>query len=424
VALFSIVATETSVLTFISVPGLAYREDWYFLQLALGYIIGRIGVSLFLLPQYFKHGVTSIYEVLGSRFGPAVQKTASALFLLTRVLADGVRFLATAVIVQVVTGWSLPLSVGVIGAVTLLYTLLGGIRTVVWVDAFQFVIYLLGALVCMAGLIWALNQPLGTTLQELVEGDKVRIFRFEGGVFTNPWHGVGAMIGGMLLSFASHGADHMMVQRVLTCGSLRSARFAMVGSGFFAFLQFTLFLFVGSLLYLFFSGEELEKDREFSTFIVCHVPVGIKGLLLAGVLSAAMSTLSSSINALASSTLMDWLRKRASLSLSRWVSGFWAVVLITMALVFDESDHAVVELGLKIASFTYGGLLGLFLLSRSKGRFRSSSLITGVAASLALVVSLNYAGLGWTWFIPAGVASMLAGTYAVEFGHRFLTPSR
>ena len=158
IAMLSIVATETSVLTFVSVPGLAYRGDWFFLQLALGYIAGRIAVSIFLLPRYFESGVTSIYEVIGQRFGPGIQKTASAMFLVTRVLADSVRFLATAVVVQVIFGWPLPSAVLVIGGVTLLYTLLGGIKAVVWVDSFQFVIYLLGAALCIGGILYAIEQ--------------------------------------------------------------------------------------------------------------------------------------------------------------------------------------------------------------------------------------------------------------------------
>ena len=130
VAMFSIVATETSVLTFISVPGLAYRGDWFFLQLGMGYILGRILVSIFLIPQYFKSGVMSIYEVIGEKFGTMVQKVASLTFLITRIFADGIRFLATAVIVQVVTGWSIELSVLIIGIVTVVYTLSGGIKTI------------------------------------------------------------------------------------------------------------------------------------------------------------------------------------------------------------------------------------------------------------------------------------------------------
>jgi SSS family transporter len=420
VAMFSIVATETSVLTFISVPGLAFREDWYFLQIALGYILGRIGVSLFLLPAYFKSGVVSIYEVLGRRFGPAIQKTASALFLVTRLLADGVRFLATAVIVQAVTGWTLPLAVAVIGGVTVIYTLLGGIRTVVWVDAIQFGIYLLGAVLSIAFLVHRLPGGLPASLGALHEEGKLKIFQVGTDFFGDPTLAVGAIIGGILLALAAHGVDHMMVQRVLVCRNLRTARMAMVGSGVFAFLQFGAFLLVGSFLYLFFQGEAPAQDREFSTFIVEHLPVGVRGLLLAGVLSAAMSTLSSSINALASSTLMDWLKKHATLSLSRIVSLGWAALLVSIALFFDESDTAVVVLGLQIASFTYGPLLSLFLLGKMKRAFNPAFLIVGLAGSLVAVLLLKQAGMAWTWFVAAGVLVNLA----ITLGLSWIIPSR
>ena len=326
VAMFSIVATETSVLTFVSVPGLAYRSDWFFLQLAMGYILGRVLVSIFLLPQYFKGNITSIYEVLGSRFGKPVQKTASGIFLITRLFADGVRFLATAVVVQVVTGWPIWVAVRIIGVVTMVYTLSGGIRTVLWVDSFQFVLYLAGGAIVI---FFILNSAQFSGWEPLLEAEKMQIFRFTtDNMFKDAWFFGSAFLGGILLSFASHGADYMMVQRVLTCGNLSSARKAMIGSGFFVFLQFAVFLLAGSLIWIYTGGVELTKDRELSTFIVNHLPVGVRGILLAGVLSAAMSTLSSSINSLASSTIHDWMRKNISLKRSMIVSGVWAILLI------------------------------------------------------------------------------------------------
>ena len=181
-----------------------------------------------------------------------------------------------------------------------------------------------------------------------------------------------------------------MVQRVLTCGNLSSARKAMIGSGFFVLLQFAVFLLAGSLIWIYMGGIAMDKDRELSSFIVNHLPVGVKGILLAGVLSAAMSTLSSSINSLASSTIHDWLKKEVSLKWSIIVSGVWAILLILIALIFDEGDTAVVVLGLKIASFTYGGLLSLFVLSRSSKTFSTKQLIIGLLGSLGIVFLLQY----------------------------------
>ena len=414
VAMFSIVATETSVLTFISIPGIAYRGNWLFLQLAIGYILGRILVSLFLLPQYFKLGVTSIYEVLGKKFGPEIQKVASAVFLITRILADGIRFLATAVIVQVVTGWSLPASVLVIGGVTLVYSLLGGIRTIVWIDSFQFVLYLAGGLISIIYILVNMEPSAGDAFVQLSEAGKLQILNFSGDFIHDPYLFISAVIGGMFLSFSSHGADYMMVQRVLGTKDLESGRKAMIGSGLFVFLQFGIFLLAGSLIYIYIGGVELVKDREFSTFIIEHLPIGVKGLLLAGILSAAMSTLSSSINSLASSTIIDWLKGEADLRKSRIVSGIWAIVLIGIALIFDEGDSAIVIMGLTIASFTYGGLLGLFLLSKLNQSFQPTSLILGLISSCLIVFYLKHIGLAWTWFILVSVVVNVGITIASE----------
>jgi SSS family solute:Na+ symporter len=414
VAMFSIVATETSVLTFISVPGLAYRDDWFFLQLALGYILGRILVSILLLPRYFESGISSIYEVVGQRFGPGMQKSASAVFLITRILADGIRFLATGVVVQVVTGWPLWVAVCIMGGVTLLYSLLGGIRTIVWIDSFQFVLYLAGALISIIYLVNHIQPDAWEAFRQIVSAGKTRIFHFDGMFLFDVRVAPGAILGGMILSLASHGVDHMMVQRALACRNLKSAQRAMIGSGVFVFVQFLLFLFVGSLIYIYFNGAAMKTDREFVTFIVNDLPVGLKGLLLAGVLGAAMSTLSSSINSLASSFMTDWWKRLASIRISQAVSLVFAIILTSVALVFDESDEAVVMVGLEIASFTYGGLLGLFLLARGKKKYHPASLVAGFAGSILTVFIIKNFGVAWTWFVAAGTAVNLLLAVSVE----------
>jgi len=414
VAMLSIVATETSVLTFISVPGLAYRDDWFFLQLAIGYIIGRVIVSLFLLPQYFKSGVNSIYEIIGHKFGPEIQKVASGVFLITRVLADGVRFLATAVVVQVITGWSLTLAVLVIGAVTLIYTLSGGIKTVVWVDSIQFILYLFGGFASIFILLNHIDQSLFEAISTLSGQGKLAIFNWQGDLFREPYLFISAVLGGALLSISSHGVDYMMVQRVLGTKDLDSAKKAMIGSGIIVFIQFGVFLLAGSLIFVLMGGVELERDREFTSFIVNYLPIGLKGVLLAGVLSAAMSTLSSSINSLASSTVTDWLGGNQSIQKSQIISLIWGLVLIGIALLFDESDSAIVIVGLQIASFTYGGLLGLFLLSKINRKFHPISLVTGLIASFLIVFYLNQIGIAWTWFIGVAVVVNFTVTHIVN----------
>ena len=414
VAMFSIVATETSVLTFISVPGLAYRGDWFFIQLAIGYIVGRILVSIILLPVYFKTGIVSIYEVIGLKFGNNFQKTASLIFLVTRVLADGVRFLATAVIIQVITGWSLFFAVLVIGMVTMIYTLSGGLKTVIWIDSVQFILYLLGGLISIFFAINYLDASIGSALASLQSIDKISVFNYSGSFFKDPYYFLSAIVGGIFLSFSSHGIDHMMVQRVLTTKNLRSAQKAMIGSGFVVLVQFVIFLFAGSLIYLLTNEVEIVKDREFTHFIANYLPIGVKGLLLAGVLSAAMSTLSSSINSLASSTVSDWLQKAKDINISRLVSLAWGAVLIFIALFFNETNTAIIIVGLEIASFTYGALLGLFLLSRFQRNFNPTSLALGLLSSLIIVFVLKSNGLAWTAYIGIAACSNIFIVFASD----------
>ena len=205
-----------------------------------------------------------------------------------------------------------------------------------------------------------------------------------------------------------------MVQRVLGTRDLSSAQKAMVGSGFFVAIQFIIFLFAGSLIFILFDGTVLEQDREFTTFIINYLPVGIKGLLLAGVLSAAMSTLSSSINSLSSSVINDWMGGNKTIKESQFVSFFWGIILILIALLFDESDSAIVIVGLQIASFTYGGLLGLFLLSRLDRNINKYSLILGLISSLLIVFYLKMIGLSWTWFILVSVLTNIFITILVQ----------
>jgi uncharacterized protein YbbC (DUF1343 family) len=211
------------------------------------------------------------------------------------------------------------------------------------------------------------------------------------------------LFGGALLSFASHGVDYMMVQRVLTCGTLNSARKAVIGSGLFVFIQFSIFLMVGSLIWVYNGGADIEKDRELSSFIVNSLPVGIRGILLAGVLSAAMSTLSSSINSLASSTIHDWFNKKITISKSILISAFWSIILIFIALFFDEGDTSIIVLGLKIASFTYGSLLSLFILALTKIKFSNSQLLIGLFSGIISVFIFQNLGFAWTWFIGVSV---------------------
>ena len=415
-AMLSIVATETSVLTFISVPGISYRGDWTFLQLALGYIVGRILVSIILLPIFFKYGITSIYEILEKKFNVHIQKLASLTFLFTRVMADGVRFLATAIIIQSITGWSIYESILLIGLITLIYTVLGGLKAVIKIDAFQFIIYLVSAVICIYFLMDLIPD---NSINYLYSSGKLKIFDFSGNILTNPFSFLSAFIGGCMLSFASHGSDYMMVQRVLATNNIVSARKAMIGSGIFVFIQFSLFLFVGSLIYLVTDCAMIEKDREITYVIKNILPIGFKGIVIAGVLSAAMSTLSSSINALSSSTLRDWFPNINSLKTSRFVALIWTLILISVAIAFNNVNNSLIIIGLKIASFTYGVLLSLFILSRL-GKFRTQNIVLGYLSGILIVFIFTKINIAWTFYILGSVFVNISVVLVLEKFHKYL----
>ena len=402
--MFSIVATETSVLTFISIPGIAYRGDWTFLQLAFGYIFGRILVSFLLIPLFFKHGVTSIYELLEKKFNVVIQRVASLTFLCTRIFADAVRFAAIAIIVQSITNLPITFSIIIVALVTFIYTVLGGLKTIIHIDAFQFFIYIISALICIVSLFIYIDLPIKNVMSELNSLNKFKLLDFSGDFLKNPFTFFSAFLGGTMLSFASHGADYMMVQRVLATKNIKSAKKAMIGSGIFVFFQFTLFLFIGSLIYIASSGLLINKDQEMSYVILNILPIGFKGVVLAGVLSAAMSTLSSSINSLSSSLIKDWLPNLNSVKSSRLVSFFWTIVLVFTALIFQNSNDAFVIVGLKIASFTYGSLLSFFILTKLRYKFNTVVILMGYLSGILTVFYFVKQDISWTFYIFGSVS--------------------
>lgn len=398
--LFSVVATETSTLTFISIPAVAYGGNLTFLQLTFGYIIGRIIVALWLLPGYVHGELTTAYQYLEKRFGSGMRKAASSTFIITRLLADGVRLFATAIPLAIIfrfagafNDWGdmgiYLLAISIIAVITLIYTFLGGIKAVIWMDVVQMVIYIGGALFALILLFGKLTVPVSEAFSMLGEAGKLTIFNFGGGLswsefIANPYVFWISIIGGAIFSVASHGTDQLIVQRLLATGSLKSSQKALIWSGIVASLQFGLFLFIGLILFVFYGGQSAAElglsttDEVFARFIVNHMPVGVTGLIVASLFAAAMSSLSSSLNALASSTTYDIIKPLSGsewddareLRVSRMVTIGWGIVLTGSAFLFtmlqlSGGDRpAIVELGLGIASYTYGGLLGIFVLGR------------------------------------------------------------
>jgi len=423
--LFSVVATETSTLTFISIPAVAYGGTLTFLQITFGYILGRTFVSLVLLPRYFKGKQTTAYEFLGQRFGPGMRTITSSTFMLTRLLADGVRLFASAIPIALIlrlAGFRAPdfqiylVAIGIIAAITMAYTFLGGIRAVVWMDVVQLAVYIGGAAVAVMILLSRLPDGL-TGAMDFSRGlGKLQLFDLGRGLsfkefIAQPYTLITALVGGGIFSIASHGTDHLIVQRLLATNDVRSGRKALIGSGIVVFFQFALFLFIGLLLFAFYKGASphgmglATMDEIFVKFITEEMPTGLSGLIIAAILAAAMSTLSSSINSLASATTMDLYKPRwgknssaaADLRISRIISIFWGVVITLSALVFtllQLQEHgsagrpAVVELGLGIASYTYGGLLGAFLLGLMTKRLDSKDAAVGFFCGLITLLFL------------------------------------
>lgn len=418
--MFSVVATETSALTVISVPGIAARGDLRFLQLALGYLIGRIAVAAWLLPGYFRGEQETAYARLESRFGSHTRRLASAVFMVIRSLGDSVRVFATAIPLAIVTGWNLAFSVVAVISVTLLYTWAGGLRAVVWVDLLQLVIYVLGACATLAVAVQVAGGP-EPLLSSARAAGKLRVLDFDFS-WSVPYTFAGAVLGGALLSAASHGTDHLIVQRLLATRNLASARRALVGSGVVVIAQFALFLLVGTALWAAGVDDGVSSgDELYPRFIVEYLPPGIAGLMVAGLLAAAMSTVSSSLNSLAAASTHDFYAPlsqrndpRHLLAVGRWMTVAWAVTLGIGALSLSNSEQPVVELALSIASITYGALLGTYILGGVSRRVAQRDVILAIvlASAVMLVVVLvkpgPVASLAWPWYVPLGTALTLA----------------
>ena len=420
--LLSIVAAETSAITVISVPGIGYAGDMTFLQLAFGYLLGRIGIAWLLLPAYAKGELQTAYQLLGGRWGPRARRTSSGVFMLTRAMADSVRIFATAIPLAVITGWSYPVSIVVLGAATLLYTYTGGLRAVVWMDVVQLAVYLAAG---AAALGVALHLAPGGLAAAAAAG-KLRVVDF-GVSLTAPYAFFTALVGGAMLSAASHGTDQLIVQRLLATRSLGEARRALVGSGVVVIAQFALFLLVGAAMWAAFpAARALRSDEVFPRFIVTHLAGGPAGLAVAGLLAAAMSTHASAINSLASATTNDFyapLAGRAGddahlLRVGRLFTLLWGTILVIGALLFRQREAPVVVVALSIASLTYGPLLGAFVLARFRRVGERDVVLALVAASVVMAVVV-FAGplaawlgrpamlvgmsrLAWPWYVPLG----------------------
>jgi SSS family transporter len=430
----SIVAAETSTLTVISVPGLAYDKDFSFLQLVMGYLIGRVVVSFVLIPQYFRGELVTAYQLIDRRFGQRLRTMTAGVFLITRAAAEGVRVFAVAIVVRVALGGLLAgvsdferdlLAIAIVTALTLLYTLKGGLKAAIWTDVMQQTVYVAGTIV---GLVTILHLVPGgwTTVREVAgAAGKFRVFdlTFDWTTKYTLWSGV---IGGAFLTTASHGTDQLIVQRLLAARGERQAKIALLSSGVVVFFQFSLFLMIGAMLYVFYriyppAAAFTRTDTIFPVFIVSHMPHGVSGLLIAAILAAAMSNLSAALNSLSSTSMVDfYIRLRPLTSeirriwLSRAAMVAWALVLFGLALLARHGGK-VIEVGLTIASVAYGGMLGVFLLGVLTRRASERGAMMGMICGLALNLYLwRFTGVAFTWYVVLGSVATFTVGYAAS----------
>lgn len=430
ILLLSIVATETSTVTFLSLPGIpaAVNGNLTFLQIAMGYIVGRLLIIYILLPIYFRRENFTAYEVLESRFGKLSRRLTSVLFLFTRNLSDALRLFLTALVLQIVLGLDLTVSVIILGLITIIYTLVGGAKSVIWNDGIQFVIYMLGAGAAFTVIIMGTADGLPGLLQFAGETDKLRLFDFDFSL-TKPsmtfWSG---LVGGAFLTAATHGTDQLMVQRYLSARNQRDASLSLGFSGLIVFLQFGVFLCIGIALAGFFMQmpgpnplADGHGDRLFAYFIVNYMPVGLAGLTLAAVFAAAMSTLSSSLNSSATALINDvWLPMRKSEAsqalqlragrIATAVFGILQVTIATLVGIIGTTESTVFNV-LKIAGFASGPVLGLFLLAVAAPRVQQPAALMGFVVGVA---GLSTVAIGtdlyWPWYAAVGsLLTWLAG---------------
>ena len=410
---FTIVATETSTLSFIGVPAQAYAGSMVFLQLALGYIIGRIIVSVIFIPAYFSGELVTSYELLQRRFGAPVKTAASGIFLITRSLADGIRLFATALVIAVVTGVPVSWIVVILGAAMIVYTVRGGASAVIWTDVIQMFVYIAGALAVFVALLHRIPGGWAEVMSVGAAAGKFTVLSLS----TDPkalytiWAG---LVGGIALTLATHGTDQFLVQRLLSARSAREASLGLVLSGFIVFAQFTLFLIIGIALFTYYQHVPApalgRADEILPAFVVHTLSGGIAGFIVAAIVAAALSP---SLNSMAAVTVSDFylkfVRPGASetqqMRLARQSTVAWGVVQIAVALAAQWMDRSVLDAGLAVLSLASGPVLGAFLVGVFTKRVNARSMLIGMAAGTAVLVAIWWTGaVAWTWYAFTGAA--------------------
>ena len=430
----SIVSAETSTLTIVGTPALAFGGNLGFLQIVLGYLLARIAISFLLLPQYFRGEMFTAYELMRRRFGERIRKLTASIFLLTRALAEGVRVAGVAMVIAVVLHTGETVSIVLIVLLTLFYTFEGGMTAVIWTDVVQMSLYVVGAIVSFFVILGQIHGGWSHVTAIAAATHKLAIFdvRFSPTMefFARKYSFWAGLAGGCFLTTASHGTDQLMVQRLLSARDERQSRTALLASWVVIALQFTLFLLIGLLLYVYYGDNRLAPperlDQIYPLFIWRSLPVGVAGLAIAAILAAAMANLSAALNSLASTTVVDFIRTRArnlsesrSLQLARMATVAWGVIMLPIAIRASQS-RSVLEAGLTIASIPSGVLLGVFLLGVLTKKPREGAAMAGVVAGLAAILYIWLeTPVAFTWYVMIGTTvTFTAGLCASLFEKR------
>lgn len=419
---FSIVSAETSTLTVIGTPALAFAGNLGFLQVVLGYLLARVVISLLLLPLYFRGEMYTAYELMKARFGDRIRRLTAALFLVLRALAEGVRVFAISMVVSVVLDTGELVSILLIVALTLFYTFEGGMTAVIWTDVVQMFLYVAGAFLSFVVILGEIPGGFERAIELAATAGKLRVFDFSigppGEFFARTYTFWAGLIGGCFLTTASHGTEQLLVQRLLSARNERESRLALLWSWAVIFFQFTLFLVIGILLWVYYTESGLAPveplDRIYPDFVWNHLPVGVAGLVTAAILAAAMSNLSAALNSLASTTIMDFFQPFASgqgarrrsdrewLRFSRLATLAWGAVLVGIGLLARHWG-SVLEAGLSVASVLYGSLLGVFLLGVLAPWVGERAAMAGMLAGFLTMVYVKFATpVAWTWYVVIG----------------------
>ncbi len=431
----SIVSAETSTLTVIGTPVLAFQGNYGFLQVVLGYLAARIVISALFLPAYFRGEMYTAYELMRRRFGERIRRLTAGTFLVLRALAEGVRVVAISLVISIIIGVGDKTSIAVILLLTLFYTYEGGMTAVIWTDVVQMFLYVVGAAASFFVILHEIPGGWGHVYDVAAPLGKLQVFDFHlgAGFFSRTYTFWAGLIGGCFLTTASHGTEQLLVQRLLSARDQKSSRAALLSSWAVIFVQFSLFLAIGTCLYTLYSDRHWAPpdvaDKLYPLFIWQHLPVGISGLVIAAILAAAMSNLSAALNSLASTTVMDFwkpLSQRDSptsnddhwLRRSRWITVVWAAILFGVAM-FARQWGSVLQAGLSIASVIYGSLLGVFLLGLLTKRVGEVAAMFGMCAGLALMLYVKFeTSIAWTWYVLIGTTATFMTGLAASFLHK------